>query len=104
MSTCVCVCVYVSVFVCLQRLVKLITLNCLSIDGICCHCHSTSVCVYVYMSVCVYVYMSVCMSTEAGEDDYVIACLLMVFVAVAIPRLARNDNTSFKASLEGYKS
>ena len=39
--------------------------------------------------------------TEAGEDDYVISCLLMVFIAVALPRLARTDNTSYKAALEG---
>jgi len=39
--------------------------------------------------------------TEAGEDDYVISCLLMVFIAVALPRLARTDNTAYKAALEG---
>lgn len=40
--------------------------------------------------------------TEAGEDDYIISCLLMVFIAVALPRLARTDNTSYKAALEGH--
>jgi len=39
--------------------------------------------------------------TESGEDDYIISCLLMVFIAVALPRLARTDNTSYKAALEG---
>jgi len=39
--------------------------------------------------------------TEAGEDDYIISCLLMVFIAVALPRLARTDNTAYKAALEG---
>ena len=39
---------------------------------------------------------------EAGEDDYTIACLLMVYVAITIPRLARNDGSSFKASFEGH--
>ena len=41
---------------------------------------------------------------EAGEDDYVISCLLMVFIAVALPRLARTDNTSYRAALEGSSS
>ncbi len=40
--------------------------------------------------------------TEIGEDDYNIACLLMVFVAVAIPKLARSDMAFYKASLEGH--
>jgi NCK-associated protein 1 len=40
--------------------------------------------------------------SEAGEDDYVVSCLLMVFIAVALPRLARNDNTSYKAALEAH--
>jgi len=39
--------------------------------------------------------------TDAGEDDYAISCLLMVFIAVALPRLARTDTTSYKAALEG---
>jgi len=41
------------------------------------------------------------MIVEAGEDDYIISCLLMVFIAVALPRLARTDNTAYKAALEG---
>ncbi|KAK2153078.1 hypothetical protein LSH36_308g01013 [Paralvinella palmiformis] len=40
--------------------------------------------------------------TEVAEDDYKIACLMMVFVAVALPRLARSDFAVFKASLEGH--
>ena len=39
--------------------------------------------------------------TESGEDDYNTACLMMVFVAVAIPKLARSDFAFYKASLEG---
>ena len=39
--------------------------------------------------------------TEIGEDDYNIACLLMVFVAVAIPKLARSEMSVYKAELEG---
>ena len=38
---------------------------------------------------------------EIGEDDYVIACLMMVFVAVSIPRLASAERSFFKAGLEG---
>jgi len=42
--------------------------------------------------------------SEAGDDDYVISCLLMVFIAVALPRLARTDNTAYKAALEGMST
>lgn len=45
--------------------------------------------------------LAFCCLAEAGEDEYTIACLLMVFVAVAIPRLARSDAATFKAALEG---
>ncbi|XP_061167133.1 nck-associated protein 1-like isoform X2 [Saccostrea echinata] len=37
----------------------------------------------------------------ANESDYELACLLMVFVAVSIPTLAKKDFSVFKASLEG---
>ncbi|CAG2232657.1 unnamed protein product [Mytilus edulis] len=37
----------------------------------------------------------------ARENEYEVACLLMVFVAVAIPKLARQDSSVYKASLEG---
>ena len=56
----------------------------MSVDGVYCLTRVTQLCV-----------------TEAGEDDYVISCLLMVFIAVALPRLARTDNTFYKAALEG---
>jgi len=39
--------------------------------------------------------------SEIGEDDYNIACLMMVFVAVSLPKLARGDMAYFKATLEG---
>ena len=39
--------------------------------------------------------------TEYAETEYDIACLLMVFVAVSIPKLARADSSFFKASIEG---
>ncbi|KAK0068424.1 membrane-associated protein Hem-like isoform X3 [Biomphalaria pfeifferi] len=37
-----------------------------------------------------------------ADDEYTIACLLFVFVAVSIPKLARLDSSSFKASIEGH--
>ncbi|XP_076116135.1 nck-associated protein 1-like isoform X1 [Mytilus galloprovincialis] len=39
--------------------------------------------------------------SERRENEYEVACLLMVFVAVAIPKLARQDSSVYKASLEG---
>ncbi|XP_077288371.1 nck associated protein 1 Hem [Arctopsyche grandis] len=36
------------------------------------------------------------------DEEHLIVCLLMVFVAVSIPRLARNESSFFKASLEGH--
>ena len=39
--------------------------------------------------------------SEHAEDEYTIACLLFVFVAVSIPKLARMDLSSMRASLEG---
>ncbi|KAF4526918.1 hypothetical protein B566_EDAN008361 [Ephemera danica] len=40
--------------------------------------------------------------SEPEEDEQLVACLLMVFVAVSIPKLARNDNSFYRASLEGH--
>ena len=39
----------------------------------------------------------------ANESDYELACLLMVFVAVSIPTLAKKEASVFKASLEGME-
>ncbi|CAG7822378.1 unnamed protein product [Allacma fusca] len=41
---------------------------------------------------------------ETGEDEYTLACLLMVFVAVSIPKLARIDVSVYRASLEGHSN
>lgn len=41
---------------------------------------------------------------ETDEDEHLLACLLMVFVAVSIPKLARNDNSFYRASLEGHSN
>ncbi|GFV82976.1 membrane-associated protein Hem [Trichonephila clavipes] len=40
--------------------------------------------------------------SELGEDEYTVACLLMVFVAVSLPKLSRNEGSYYKASLEGH--
>ncbi|XP_052798204.1 membrane-associated protein Hem-like isoform X3 [Mya arenaria] len=40
--------------------------------------------------------------SEFAESEYDIACLLMVFVAVSIPKLARSDSSFFKANVEGH--
>lgn len=40
--------------------------------------------------------------SEIDEDEHLLACLLMVFIAVSIPKLARSDNSFYKASLEGH--
>lgn len=39
---------------------------------------------------------------ESDEEEHLLVCLLMVFVAVSIPRLARIDTSFYKASLEGH--
>ncbi|KAL5291184.1 NCKAP1 family protein [Megaselia abdita] len=38
------------------------------------------------------------------ENEHVIACLLMVFVAVSIPKLARNENSFYRASMDGHSN
>ncbi|BFZ05028.1 hypothetical protein BsWGS_08068 [Bradybaena similaris] len=42
------------------------------------------------------------LKSEHAEDEYTIACLLFVFVAVSIPKLARMDLSVHKASLQGH--
>ncbi|CAG2105003.1 unnamed protein product [Medioppia subpectinata] len=39
---------------------------------------------------------------ELGEDEYQMACLLMVFIAVSLPKLARNEASYYKPSLEAH--
>lgn len=39
---------------------------------------------------------------EHEEDEHLLVCLLMVFVAVSIPKLARSDQSFYRASLEGH--
>ena len=38
------------------------------------------------------------------EEEHVLVCLLMVFVAVSIPKLARNESSFYRASLEGHSN
>ncbi|XKL65966.1 hypothetical protein PGB90_009386 [Kerria lacca] len=42
--------------------------------------------------------------TEVDEDEHLLSCLLMVFVAVSIPKLASNETSFFRASLEGHSN
>lgn len=39
---------------------------------------------------------------DLGEDEYQVACLLMVFVAVSLPKLARTEGSVYKPSLEAH--
>lgn len=39
---------------------------------------------------------------DMGEDEYEIACLMMVFIAVSLPRLARMESSSYRPSLEAH--
>ncbi|XP_065156811.1 LOW QUALITY PROTEIN: membrane-associated protein Hem [Atheta coriaria] len=41
---------------------------------------------------------------DAEGEDHSLVCLLMVFVAVSIPRLARAENSFYRASLEGHSN
>ena len=34
------------------------------------------------------------------EDEYLTSCLLMVFVAVSIPKLAKSESSMYQAQLE----
>lgn len=40
--------------------------------------------------------------SDSNEDEHLLACLLMVFVAVAIPKLARSETSVYRSSLEGH--
>ncbi|CAH1785632.1 unnamed protein product [Owenia fusiformis] len=40
--------------------------------------------------------------SETGENEYNTACLLMVFIAVSMQKLARNDLAIYRASFEGH--
>ncbi|CAH2071631.1 unnamed protein product, partial [Iphiclides podalirius] len=39
---------------------------------------------------------------ELEEEEHLIVCLLMVFVAVSLPRLARSEGSFYRPSLEGH--
>jgi NCK-associated protein 1 len=40
--------------------------------------------------------------SDLGEEEYQIACLLMVFIAVSLPKLSRGDGSYYKPSLESH--
>jgi membrane-associated protein hem len=42
------------------------------------------------------------MLSDLGEDEYQLACLLMVFVAVSLPKLARSEQSYYKPSLDAH--
>lgn len=42
--------------------------------------------------------------SDGNEEEYGLACLLMVFVAVSIPRLARQDASVYRSSLEAHSN
>ena len=35
---------------------------------------------------------------QDAEDEYLISCLMMVFVAVSIPKLARSESSQYKVT------
>ncbi|XP_065349568.1 membrane-associated protein Hem [Cloeon dipterum] len=39
---------------------------------------------------------------EPDENEHLLTCLLMVYVAVSIPKLSRSENSFYRASLEGH--
>ncbi|XP_077549488.1 nck associated protein 1 Hem [Haemaphysalis longicornis] len=41
---------------------------------------------------------------DLGDDEYQVACLLMVFVAVSLPKLARTEGSVYRASLEAHSN
>lgn len=42
--------------------------------------------------------------SESPDEEYQMACLLMVFLAVALPRLAKNEASSYRPSLESHQN
>lgn len=41
---------------------------------------------------------------ETDSEEHLLVCLLMVFVAVSIPKLAKNEQSFYRASLEGHSN
>merc|ERR550539_982542 len=38
------------------------------------------------------------------EEEYLVSCLLMVFVAVSVPKLARSESSFYRAQLDGHEN
>ena len=36
------------------------------------------------------------------DDEYIVSCLMMVFVAVSLPKLARSESSQFKVNLDSH--
>ena len=36
------------------------------------------------------------------DDEYIVSCLLMVFVAVSVPKLAKSESSQFKVQLDSH--
>ena len=39
-----------------------------------------------------------------SDEEYLPSCLLMVFISVSIPKLARSESSSYQAQLEGHSN
>lgn len=39
---------------------------------------------------------------DMGEDEYELACLMMVFIAVSLPKLAKMESSTYRPSLEAH--
>ncbi len=50
----------------------------------------------------VFVLMKSFSDEPIGDDDYQICCLLVVFAAVSLGKLARTEATTFKATLSAH--
>jgi len=58
--------------------------------------HTLLSCYFIFLFIILFTFIDV------EEDEHLLACLLMVLVAVSIPKLARNENSFYRASLEGH--
>lgn len=51
--------------------------------------------------ICKSIFETVCAENISPEEEYKIACLLMVFVAVSLPTLASNVMSQYSPAIEG---
>lgn len=62
--------------------------------------NSFLLCWFLVMKLWMTSYLS-CSPAEVPDEEFIITCLLMVFVAVSIPKLARMDNTVSRRKRSG---